>query len=451
MIIPVILSGGSGTRLWPLSRKRYPKQFLSLVNKTSLFQDTVMRLPKGIHSPLVVCNEDHRFIVAEQLRQIKSNNNGIVLEPIGRNTAPAITIAALSLLNKNDDPLLLVLSSDHLINSIKKFQSSIKIASQIAEKGKIVTLGIKPDRPETNYGYIEVRKQKKSSSYKINTFLEKPSLEIAEKCVNSGNYFWNSGIFLFKASSYLRELKKFEPEIYKVCKKSLIGSSQDVDFIRLDQEQFKSCPDKSIDYAVMEKTIKGVVVPFSGGWSDIGSWETLTDSKPRDKNNNTIDGDVVLSKVKNSLIHSENRLITVNNLSDIIIIDTADALLVSSKNSAKGIKKIVRKLQNENRNETEHHRKVYRPWGYYELVGIESNFQVRRILVNPGAKLSLQENRKRSEHWVIIKGTALVAFGKKVFKLSENESTYIPKGYAHRLENNEKTPLEIIEIQTESY
>ena len=451
MIVPVILSGGSGTRLWPLSRKLYPKQFLSLINDTSLFQDTIKRLPKNTSKPLIICNEEHRFIVAEQLRQIKSSNNGIILEPNGKNTAPAIAIAAFNLLRENEDPILLVLSADHLIENQKEFDFSVKIASEIAASGKMVVLGVQPTKPETGYGYIEVNKFDKNEYYNITSFTEKPHLSIAKKYLESGNYFWNSGIFMFKASVYLKELKKYEPEIYSICKKSCVQTPKDLDFIRLDNEIFNKCPDKSIDYAVMEKTNIGVVVPFKGNWNDIGSWNTLWSSKAKDINNNVSEGDVILSKVKNSYIHSSNRLVSVNDLSDLIIIDTQDALLVSSKKNSQDIKNIVKKLKNDNRSESDNHQKVYRPWGYYNSIDCGEGFQVKRISVNPGAKLSLQKHKNRAEHWVIVKGIALITCGEKVFRLQENESTYIPKGEIHRLENDEATPLEIIEIQTGDY
>jgi len=451
MIVPVILSGGIGSRLWPLSRKLYPKQFLALINGTSLFQDTITRLPEATSDPVIICNEEHRFIVAEQLRQIKSKSKGIILEPVGKNTAPAIAIAAMSLLNEKEDPTLLVLSADHLIRDIQKFQDSIHIANRIAEEGKMVTLGIQPHKPETGYGYIEVDNSKKNKYYNIVSFVEKPNLADAEKYVGSGKHYWNSGIFIFKVSSYLEELEKYEPEIYNICKQSLNKATKDLDFIRLDNEEFQKCNDKSIDYAVMEKTKKGIVVPFNGTWSDIGSWEALWDSKAKDINNNVSEGDVIISKVKNSFIHSTNRLVAVNDVSDLVIIDTQDALLVSSKKSSQEIKNIVQKLNDDDRNESDSHRKVYRPWGYYDSIDLGKNFQVKRILVNPGAKLSLQKHKKRAEHWVIVKGIALITCGDKVFQLKENESTYIPKGEIHRLENHETVPLEIIEIQTGSY
>ena len=451
MIVPVILAGGGGVRLWPLSREFYPKQFINLVNDTSLFQDTIMRLPDELDSPLVICNEEHRFIVAEQLRQINSSNKGIILEPIGKNTAPAIAIAAMNLLNEREDPILLVLSADHLIDNNQKFLKTIRIARKIAEQGKMVAIGVQPNKPEIGYGYIEVDNSEKNEYYNIISFTEKPNLKAAKKYLNSGNHYWNSGIFIFKASVYLNELKKYEPEIFTICKKSCVNPPKDLDFIRLDNEEFYKCPNKSIDYAVMEKINNGVVVPFDGSWSDIGSWEALWNSKIKDSNNNVSEGDVVLKKVQNSYIHSSNRLIVVNDISDLIIIDTQDALLVSSKKSSQDIKNIVQNLKKDNRSELNNHRKVYRPWGYYDSIDTGKGFQVKRIFVNPGAKLSLQKHKKRSEHWVIVKGIALITCGKKVFQLNENQSTYIPKEEIHRLENKSDSPLEIIEIQTGDY
>jgi len=451
MIVPVILSGGSGTRLWPLSRKLYPKQFLSLVNETTLFQDTIMRLPAETSDPVIICNEEHRFIVSEQLRQIKSGNKGIILEPVGKNTAPAIALAAISLLNEGEDPTLLILSADHLIDGNEKFREAIEIASKVSEKGKIVTFGIHPNKPETGFGYIEVNNSKKSQYYNIVSFTEKPNFEIAKKYLASGVHYWNSGIFMFKASVYLRELEKYEPEIYAICKKSFTKRYNDLDFIRLDNKEFYKCPDKSIDYAIMEKTKTGVVVPFNGNWSDIGSWQALWESKSKDSNNNFSEGDVILNEVSNSYVYSPNRLVSVNDLSDLIVIDTQDALLVSSMKNSQNIKTIVQKLKSENRSESDNHQKVYRPWGYYNLIDHGKGFQVKRIFVNSGAKLSLQRHEKRSEHWVIVKGVARVTCGEKVFQLKENESTYIPKGEIHRLENIKKTPLEVIEVQTGTY
>jgi len=451
MIIPVILSGGSGTRLWPISRKHYPKQFISLVNRSTLFQDTILRLPDAALSPLVICNDEHRFIVSEQLRLIDSSNNGIILEPIGKNTAPAIAIAAFHLLKQHNDPTLLVLSADHHIKNTKKFHTSILNAIKASDKNKMVALGIQPDRPETGYGYIEVNKSQKNKFYNINSFTEKPSLEIAKKYINSENYFWNSGIFIFKASVYLNELKKFEPKIFNACKKASFNMAMDLDFIRPNNEEFIKCPDKSIDYAVMERTQTGLVVPYNGNWSDIGSWDSLWSSQTKDVNNNAIYGDIFLSKVSNSYVYSSNRLVAVNDLSDLIVVDTPDALLVSSKKNSQNIKNIVLSISNSGRTESHDHRKVFRPWGYFDSVDCGNGYKVKRINVNPGSKLSLQKHQKRSEHWVVIKGVAKVTCGTKVFNLKENESTYIPKGMVHRLENLEDTQLEIIEIQTGEY
>ena len=451
MIVPVILTGGSGTRLWPLSRTFFPKQFINLVNDTTLFQDTIMRLPKEVSEPLIICNEVHRFIVAEQLRQIESGNIGIILEPVGKNTAPAIAIAAMKLLNDNKDPILLVLSSDHLIKNNQKFHYSIMVANEIAEQKKLVAIGIEPSAAETGYGYIEIDNSDKSEYYNITSFTEKPNQKNAKKYLDSGNYLWNSGIFLFRASVYLRELEKFEPEIYTACKKSLKSANIDSDFVRLDNIHFRKCPSKSIDYAVMEKTNDAVVVPFNGVWSDIGSWDTLWEAKPKDTNNNVIEGDVILDKVSNSYVYSSNRLVSATNLSDLIIIDTQDALLVSSKKSSQNINNIFEKLKIDSRSEKDDNRKVYRPWGYFDSIDYGEGFQVKRLFINPGAKLSLQKHQKRAEHWVVVKGIALVTCGEKKYKLTENQSTYIPKGEIHRLENCEKNPLEIIEIQTGNY
>jgi len=451
MIIPVILSGGSGTRLWPLSRRLHPKQFLNLVNEKTLFQETIIRLPKETTDPLIICNEAHRFIVAEQLRQIKSKNKGIILEPIGKNTAPAIAIAAMNLLNEENDPTLLVLSADHLIEDDEQFDESIKIAKKISDKGKMVALGVRPHKPEIGYGYIKVDKSQENKYYNIISFKEKPNLTVAKKYLESRNYYWNSGIFVFKASTYLKELEKYEPEIFSICKRSLIKSTKDLDFIHIDNKTFYDCPDKSIDYAVMEKTKEGVVVPFLGKWSDIGSWESLWDSKSKDNNNNVIEGDVELSKVKNSFVHSSSRLVVVNDLSDLIIIDTKDALLVSSKYNSQDIKKIVNKLKKSSRSESDNHQKIYRSWGNFDLVDYSEDSQIKHILVYPGGTLPLLEHKKIVKHWVIVKGVALITCGDKVFQLKQNESTLIPNGVAHKLINLEKESLRIIEIQTGKY
>jgi mannose-1-phosphate guanylyltransferase len=451
MIVPVILSGGSGTRLWPLSRKLHPKQFINLVNDTTLFQDTILRLPEGVADPLIICNEEHRFLAAEQLRQIHKNSNGIILEPIGKNTAPAIALAALKFINNGDDPLLLVLSADHLIKNIDAFHKSIEIAEKLAEKNKLVTFGIVPDKAETGYGYIKADINNETDYYNIQSFVEKPNQANAQKYLDSGNYLWNSGMFMFKASVYLSELEKFEPEILNICKKSCQTEFKDKDFIRLNNDEFHQCPEQSIDYAVMEHTKDAVVVPLDANWSDIGSWDALWDAKDKDGNGNVSEGDIILDKVKNTYTYSSNRLISAIGVSDLVIVDTQDALLVADKKYVQNIKNIVKQLKQDNRSEAENHRKVFRPWGYYDSIDADNGFQVKRILVNPGAKLSLQKHRHRAEHWVIVKGVAKITRGDEVFELKENQSTYIPKGEIHRLENQEKIDLEIIEIQTGDY
>ena len=451
MIAPIILSGGSGTRLWPLSRKLHPKQFINLVNDTTLFQDTILRLPKDVADPLIICNEEHRFLAAEQLRQIHKNSNGIILEPIGKNTAPAIALAALKFVNNGEDPLLLVLSADHLIQDTDAFHQSIKIAEKLAEKDKLVTFGIVPDKAETGYGYIQADINNTTDSYNIQSFTEKPNQEDAQKYLDSGNYLWNSGMFMFKASIYLQELEKFEPEILTSCKKSCQTEYKDKDFIRLNNDEFRQCPEQSIDYGVMEHTEGAMVVPLDANWSDIGSWDALWDAKNKDSNGNVSEGDVILNGVKNTYTYSSNRLVSAIGVSDLVIVDTQDALLIADKNCSQNIKNIVNQLKKENRSEAENHRKVLRPWGYYDSIDADYGFQVKRILVNPGAKLSLQKHQHRAEHWVVVKGVATITRGDDVFVLKENQSTYIPKGEVHRLENTEETDLEIIEIQTGDY
>jgi mannose-1-phosphate guanylyltransferase len=452
MIVPVILSGGSGTRLWPLSRTLYPKQFLNLVNETTLFQDTILRLPKFLENPLIICNEDQRFLAAEQLRQIQKQPNAIILEPEGRNTAPAIALAALKLQGKtNDDPLLLVLSADHLIQDIDAFHKSIKTAELLALKDKLVTFGIIPTKIETGYGYIEIDKNESNDYLNIKSFKEKPTIKNAQRYIDSGNYLWNSGMFMFKSSLYLNELEKLEPSIFSSCKKALQNEYKDLDFIRLNNKEFVKSPNKSIDFAIMEKTNKSVVVPLDANWSDIGSWETLFNSKEKDKNGNTSEGDIIFSNVNNTFAYSANRLVAISGVSDLIIVDTQDALLVSHRNNAQNIKNIVSILKNKKRPETENHRKVFRPWGYYDCIDSGLGFQVKRILVNPGAKLSLQKHQYRAEHWIVVKGVASITFGDKFFTLCENQSTFIPKNKIHRLDNKESSTLEIIEIQTGDY
>ena len=451
MIIPIILAGGSGTRLWPLSRKIHPKQFISLVNETSLFQDTLTRLPKEALDPIVICNEDHRFLVAEQAREINVTLNSIILEPIGRNTAPAIALAAIKVLNDFENPILIVLAADHKIENKSAFHDAIKIAHKLAENNKLVTFGIIPKSAETGYGYIEIEKKDKAEYFDIKSFVEKPNQKNAINFLNSGNYLWNSGMFMFNASIYLSELNKFEPEILTSCKKSLSNEFKDLEFIRIDKKEFCKSPNQSIDYAVMEKTNKAKVVPLDAGWSDVGSWDALMDSKIKDSLGNVVEGDVTLDQVKNSYLYSTNRLVAASNIADLIVIDTQDALLVTTRDNSLSIKNIVKKLKKNKRTEIENHRKVYKPWGYYDSIDTGYNFQVKRILVNPGAKLSLQKHLHRSEHWVVVSGVAKITCGKKIYNLEKNQSTYIPKGEIHRLENIENYPLEIIEVQTGNY
>ena len=451
MIVPIILSGGSGTRLWPLSRKHYPKQFISLTNQRSLFQDTILRLPGEMEEPTIICNESHRFLVVEQLLQIGKKSNNIILEPIGKNTAPAITLAALKLTMNKQDPVLFVLPADHSIQNKEAFHESIKIAETLAKQKKLVTFGVLPTQPETGYGYIEVDNIKTDKYYNINSFREKPTKKNAKKYQESTNYYWNSGMFMFKASVYLDELEKFEPKILDACKKCFQNEHKDLDFIRLNNEEFFQCPEKSIDYAIMEHTKNSVVVPLEADWIDVGSWTALSKLKIKDSKGNAIKGDVLLEEVQDTFIYGSKRLISVMGISDLLIIDTPDAILVAHKNFAQSINNIVAKLEKNNRSEVDNHRKVFRPWGYYDLIDSGKSFQVKRIMVNPKAKLSLQKHKYRSEHWVVVKGVAMVTCAEKVFELNENQSTYIPQGAVHRLGNNGATPLEIIEIQTGSY
>ena len=451
MIIPIILAGGSGTRLWPLSRKIHPKQFISLLNETSLFQDTLKRLPKEALDPIVICNEDHRFLAAEQAREINVTLNSIILEPISKNTAPAVALAAIKVLKDFENPILIVLAADHKIENTNAFHDAIKTAHKLAENNKLVTFGIIPESAETGYGYIETEKKDKAEYFEIKSFVEKPNKKNAIKFLNSGNYFWNSGMFMFNASIYLSELNKFEPEILSSCKKSLNNEYKDLEFLRIDKTEFSKSPNQSIDYALMEKTNKAMVVPLDAGWSDVGSWDALMHSKIKDSLGNVVEGDVTLDNVINSYLHSSSRLIAASNIENLIVIDTEDALLVTTRDNSLNIKNIVKRLKENKRTEAENHRKVYRPWGYYDSIDIGKNFQVKRILVNPGAKLSLQKHLYRSEHWVVVRGVAKITRGDEIFYLKENQSTYISQGEKHRLENTEKYPLEIIEVQTGNY
>ena len=450
-MIPVIISGGTGTRLWPLSRKNKPKQFLSLFGEYSLFQNTLSRLSglQDIDSPLIVCNTEHRFMVAEQLQEIDIAAKDIILEPCARNTAPAIALAALRAIENDKDAVLLVLAADHVIQNIPAFHKAIEQAKKHAEQNKLITFGIQPKSAHTGYGYIEAGKKDQPSEVK--RFIEKPELATAESYLAAGNFFWNSGMFMFKASAYLDELQQHSPEILSACKASLEKSVIDLDFIRVETESFEHSPSDSIDYAVMEKTTKAFVVPLDAGWSDVGSWSSLWEAFPQDENNNVIIGDVITDSVHNSYIHSENRLVTVLGLDDVVVVETHDAIMVAHKDKAQEVKKIVEALNKQERKEVLTHRKCYRPWGSYDSVDYGERFQVKRITVNSGASLSLQKHYHRAEHWVVVSGTAEVTRDDEVILLGENESTFIPLGSVHRLRNPGRVPLEIVEVQSGSY
>ena len=452
VITPVIMSGGSGTRLWPLSRKLFPKQFLSLTDKQSMLQDTLSRLNDiECDTPIVICNEEHRFIVAEQLRELHVNDSDIILEPIGRNTAPAIAIAALQSLLHGKDSLLLVLAADHVIEDNSAFFQAISKAEHMANQGKLVTFGIVPDAPETGFGYIKRGGQISTDGYEVDSFVEKPNLETAESYLLSGDYLWNSGMFMFKASRYLEELKKFHPDIYNICEQSFKSIDNGVDYLRLSAEIFSKCPSESIDYAVMEKTKDAAVVPLDANWNDIGSWSALWDINNKDDEGNVLVGDVIVHDVNDSYFHASSKLVTAIGVDNLVIVETPDAVLVSSKDRVQDVKSIVEKLNSTGRQETVIHRQAARPWGSYDCIDQGDRFQVKRIIVKPGATLSLQMHHHRAEHWVVVKGTAKVTRGDEVFTLSENESTYIPLGVKHRLENPGVVPLEIIEVQSGSY
>lgn len=478
MILPVILSGGSGTRLWPLSRELYPKQLLPLVGDQTMLQATVIRLNglPNLTSPLVVCNDSHRFMIAEQLQEIGKSPSAIILEPVGRNTAPAVALAALNASEKKGkDPVLLVLPADHVIQDIPGFHEAVKTGLKLAEKGNLITFGIVPKSSETGYGYIKkgkalgaksiaqrakTKKSKKPTcihdssleiAYAVEKFVEKPDLKKARAFLKSGDYLWNSGMFMFKASSYLKELGKFSPDILRFCRKAYSGAYRDLDFIRLDESAFTACPSNSVDYSVMEKTKAAVVVPLDAGWSDIGSWSSLWAVCNRDLDGNAMSGDVISLNTKNSMIHAESRLVASIGLEDLVIVETADAILVARKDQAQKTKKLVEHLKSGKREEALFHRRVNRPWGAYECIDCAERFQVKRITVKPKGKLSLQKHLHRAEHWIVVKGTARITKGTEVITLSENESTYIPLGVKHRLENPGKIPLELIEVQSGSY
>ncbi len=461
-ILPVILSGGSGSRLWPLSREQYPKQLIAFNGKGSLLQETILRLDglsADLVAPMLVCNENHRFLVAEQLLEIDHEASAILLEPVGRNTAPALTIAAMHRLQGDGDAILLVMPADHVVRLNEPFHTAINEAISLAESGALVTFGIVPTHGETGYGYIRKGQSldKHGKTAEIAEFVEKPDRPTAEGYVASGDFLWNSGMFVMKASVWLKQIGIFQPAMADACRKALQAKVQDLDFCRLDHTAFEACPSESIDYAVMEKLganggeAQGIVVSLDAGWTDLGAWPAIWEVCERDECGNMTKGDVLTHDTRNTLIHAEHRLVASVGLDDLLVVETADAVLVANKSHAQDVKKIVEQLKLDGRSESLVHRQVYRPWGSYEGVDAGERFQVKRIAVKPGAALSLQMHHHRAEHWIVVKGTARVTCGDKTFLLTENQSTYIPIGEKHRLENPGTVVLELIEVQSGSY
>ena len=452
-IIPIILSGGSGTRLWPLSRKHYPKQYLPLVGDNTMLQETILRLNglDNLADPVIICNADHRFLVAEQCQQIDIVNPTILLEPIGRDTAPAIAAAALQSIKDTNDVVLLVLSADHVIQDVEAFHKAINIANKQAQKGKLVTFGIVPTNANTGYGYIKSSNNDHNDVYRVEEFVEKPNLETAKSYLEQGNYFWNSGMFMFQANTLIDELTTHSPDIINSVNDAVNNATQDLDFIRLDKQSFESSPSDSIDYALMEKSNNVIVVPLDAQWNDIGSWSALYDIGTKDNNGNVIQGDVLTEETTNTYINANHHMVVTIGVQDLVIVDTPNATLISTKDKAQDVKKIVERLQKQDREEQFCHRKVYRPWGWYDSIEVDIHFQVKRLHVNPGAKLSLQMHCKRAEHWVVVSGTATATNGEEVLTLTEGDSTHIPIGTIHGLENKTNEQLEIIEVQSGTY
>lgn len=455
MIYPVVLSGGSGTRLWPLSRAALPKQFLPLVTDKTLFQETLLRLNgvPDLAPPLVVCNADHRFLAAEQLREIDIQPLSLVLEPVSRNTAPAVALAALAALEQSQDAMLLVLPADHLIQNGAAFHAAISHAVELAQQDKLVTFGITPDSPSTGFGYIERGQAlgQSGDSYAVARFVEKPDADTAQRFLDSGQFFWNSGMFVFKAAVYLQELQQFVPEMYAAAQAAWRGGKHDLDFSRVDEAAFAASPSDSIDYAVMERTRSAAMVTADIGWDDVGSWDALAEAIPGDADGNVLRGDIFAPQTKNTYIRAESRMVTAIGLEDMVIVETPDAVLVAHKDFSQNVKQAVEYLKQAERSEHLVHRRVYRPWGYYEGIDLGKNYQVKRIVVNPGQKLSLQLHHYRSEHWIVVAGNAKVTVGRANRLLHANESIYIPVGIKHRLENIGETPLYLIEVQTGAY
>jgi mannose-1-phosphate guanylyltransferase/mannose-6-phosphate isomerase len=453
-IYPVILSGGTGTRLWPLSRSLYPKQLQPLHTEFSLLQETATRLSGDqFAKPLIICNQEHRFIVAEHLQAINIQPEAIVLEPIGRNTAPAAAVAAILLAERDPEAIILLMPSDHVIQDSAAFQDAIETALPAAENGALVTFGIQPTSPETGYGYIKKAAELEGhkNCFAVEAFVEKPDQATAESFLAEGGYFWNGGIFLFTVAKFKAELERLSPDIAKACEEAIAKSVVDLDFHRLDEEAFAACPSDSIDYAVMEKSADVAVVPVDMGWSDVGSWGALWQVLDKDSDGNVTSGDVILKGTSNSLIRSENKLVAAVGLKDIIVVATEDAILVSSKEDAQDVKLIVDELKAADRSEHIYHAKVYRPWGWYQTLEMRDRFQVKVLSLKPGAKISLQRHQHRAEHWVVVSGIATVTRGEKILDLAENQSTYIPIGMMHRLENKTDNDLQIIEVQSGDY
>jgi len=452
-IIPVILSGGAGTRLWPLSRSQYPKQFLSLTSQNTMIQETLLRLTNiRVESPVVICNESHRFIVADQLAQIDVKNPFIILEPLGRNTAPAIAAGAFKAQQLDKDAVMVVLPSDHVIQNKEVLATALELACKTAAEGSLVTFGIAPTAPETGYGYIKAAVKSGESVFPIDRFVEKPDRPTAQKYLDSGEYFWNSGMFVFKASTYLGELNRFEPEIFTSVEQAFDKAAVDVDFIRLDKDSFAASPSCSIDYAVMEKTSKGKLIPLDAGWNDVGAWSALWEVNEKDANQNVIFGDVLTHDTESSYIYSQGRLVATVGLRDAVVVETKDAVLVADRNHVQGVKDIVEELKRQERHSSVEENQVgVRPWGSYEAIERGHRYKVKHITVKPGAKLSVQMHYHRAEHWIVVSGTALVRNGDQELLLGENQSTFIPLGTIHALENPGKVPLELIEVQSGPY
>ncbi|HBD0061603.1 TPA: mannose-1-phosphate guanylyltransferase/mannose-6-phosphate isomerase [Escherichia coli] len=452
-ILPVIMAGGSGSRLWPMSRTHYPKQFLSLTSDLTMLQETIKRLDGIEHAPAtLICNEEHRFLVAEQLRSAQLDHSGILLEPFGRNTAPAVALAALHSQASGRDPVLLVLAADHLIKNDSIFRSVANEAVKFADEGRLVTFGIVPTKPETGYGYIRRGSPVSGDvAYKVDTFVEKPDLDVAKTYLSEGDYYWNSGMFMFKASRYLEELAKFRPDIFEAVSRSFSSAKKDLDFIRIDEQEFAQCPDESIDYAVMEHTNDAVVVPLDAGWSDVGAWSSLWEVSDQDVNKNVFRGDVEAFNSTGCYINAPERLVASVGVNDLVIVDTKDALLVAHKEHVQDVKHIVEKLKSDGRSEFQQHREVYRPWGKHDHVAEGQRYHVKKVTVKPGQKTAMQLHYHRSEHWVVVSGTAKVYRDQEVYVIAENESIYIPIGVQHCFENPGKLPLEIIEVRTGQY